>query len=89
MERLLQHQRKQNTTVFLLVHWRGAGGGGGDSGKVWVEKSVSECSEVTLSLKGCAIPEGGIWAHQHYFFDLIFAMLAARDGGASKNLRST
>ncbi len=66
MERLLQHQRKQDTTVFLPARWRGAGGEGGDSRKVRIGEPASEGGEVTLSLKRHAIPEGGIRAHRHY-----------------------
>ncbi len=33
--------------------------------RVWAGELVMEGDEVTLSLKGCAIPEGGIQAHRH------------------------
>jgi len=65
MKRLLQHQRKQNTTVFLPAHEREVGGEGGDSRKVRVGKPESEGDKVTLSLKRGAFPEGGIRAHRH------------------------
>ncbi len=63
-ERLLQHQRKQNTTASSPARERGVGGGGGDSRKVRKGEPASEGGEVTLSLKGRAFSEGGIRAHR-------------------------
>ncbi len=62
-ERLLQHQREQDTTAFSPARWSGGGG----SRKVRVGEPASEGGEVTLSLKGGAFPEGGIRAHRHYY----------------------
>ncbi len=63
MKRLLQHQRKQNIMMFLLMCKREAEGEESDSRKMQIEELKSKNSEMTLSLKGGVILKGGIWAH--------------------------
>lgn len=59
------YQREQDTMVSSPARWRGARGGAGGSREVRGGEPAREGGEVTLSLSGSALPEGGNRARRY------------------------